>query len=65
MNKIDVNFYPGWTRKSVTFTIDDGNIPMDRKFISIVSPGGIKGTFNLNSNKMNDMTPEEYREFYK
>ena len=65
MTKIDVNFYPGWTRKSVTFTIDDGNIPMDRKFISIVAPGGIKGTFNLNSNKTNDMTPEEYREFYK
>ena len=34
-HKIDTKFYPGWTRKSITFSIDDGNVPMDRKFIEI------------------------------
>ena len=64
-NKIDLNFFPGWTRKSVTFTIDDGNVPMDTKFLDIVRPAGILGTFNLCSHWMNKMSPEEYREFYR
>ena len=62
---IDKNFFPGWVRKSVTFTIDDGNIPMDRKFLEIVKPAGILGTFNLCSHILGYMTPEEYREFYR
>lgn len=62
---IDKNFFPGWVRKSVTFTIDDGNIPMDRKFLEIVKPAGILGTFNLCSHIMGYMSPEEYREFYR
>ena len=65
MKKLDVNFFPGWTRKSVTFTIDDGNVPMDRKFLSIVKPKGILGTFNLNSNRMGDFDAAGYREFYR
>ena len=62
---IDKNFFPGWVRKSVTFTIDDGNVPMDRKFLEIVKPAGILGTFNLCSHILGYMTPEEYREFYR
>lgn len=57
--------YPGGARKAISFTIDDGNLPMDRKFIDIVKPAGIKGTFNLCSDHLNVMTPEEYREFYQ
>ena len=45
--KVDKNYYPGFVRKSVTFTIDDGNLTLDEKFISIVKPAGISGTFNL------------------
>ena len=56
-------YFPGWTRKSLTFTIDDGNIEMDTKFLSIIKPSGIKGTFNLC--KPDRLSPEEYREFYK
>ena len=63
--RVDLNFFPGWTRKSVTFTIDDGNIPMDTKFLEIVRPAGILGTFNLCSHWMDKMSPEEYREFYR
>ena len=60
---IDKNYFPGWVRKSVSFTIDDGNVEMDKKFIDIVRPAGILGTFNLcYSDKM---SPEEYREMYQ
>ena len=59
MKNIDLNFYPGWTRKAITFTIDDGWLEMDRKFLSIVRPYGVKGTFNIsshNATKHNDPT---------
>ena len=64
-HEIDVKFYPGWTRKAITFSIDDGNLPMDKKFIDIVEPYGIKGTFNLCSERLSKMSPEEYRDFYR
>ena len=35
MKNIDINFYPAWTRKAITFTIDDGNLVLDRKFLDI------------------------------
>ena len=62
---IDVNFFPGWTRKSVTFTIDDGNVGLDRKFLDIVKPAGLVGAFNLVSSITETLTPEGYREFYR
>lgn len=45
--KIDANFYPGFVRKAVTFTIDDGKIDTDTQFLNIVRPSGIIGTFNI------------------
>ncbi len=65
MRIIDKNYFPGWVRKSIAFTIDDGNIELDKKFIDIVGPAGIKGTFNIGSPKLDKYTPEFYREFYK
>ena len=62
--RVDKNFYPGWVRKSITFTIDDGNIELDKKFIDIVKPYGIKGTFNLCSPNLTKYTRDFYREFY-
>ncbi len=58
-------FFPGYTRKSITFSIDDGNVMYDRKFLDIVKPCGIKGTFNLCSHSMKGMTKEEYVKFYE
>ena len=46
MSKISV-FYPSFTRKALTFTIDDGNMTYDRKLLDILAPVGIRGTFNL------------------
>lgn len=65
MKQLDFNFYPGWVRKSMTFTIDDGNIAMDEKFLSIVKPAGIIGTFNLCTPLKKTMTAEDYRAFYR
>ena len=56
MKNVDINFFPGWVRKSVTFTIDDGNIKMDKKFLDIVKPAGILGTFNLH--RVDALSPE-------
>lgn len=62
MKRIDQAFYPGWVRKAISFTIDDGNIAMDEKFLSYVKPAGIKGTFNLCAPW--HLSPEEYRAMY-
>lgn len=64
MKQIDLNFYPGWVRKAITFTIDDGNINLDRKFLAITEPAGLRGTFNLNPPLWRG-TFEDYRAFYR
>lgn len=59
-------YFPGWIKKALSFTIDDGNLRLDKKFIDIVRPGGITGSFNLcGLDRMSNLTPEEYREFYR
>ena len=62
---IDVKFYPGWTRKAISFSIDDGHVEPDKRFLDIVEPYGIRGTFNLCADRLTAMSPEEYREFYR
>lgn len=62
---IDKNFFPGWTRKSVTFSIDDGNFRLDTKFLEIMRPKGFKGTFNLVSSYINPNEGEKWRELYR
>ena len=57
-------FYPSFTRKALTFTIDDGNFKYDAMLLDILKPVGIKGTFNLCSNI--HAGKEDYtREFYR
>ncbi len=56
--------YPGFTRRALSFTIDDGNIPMDERLLSILRPHGIIGTFNLCSHNMT-REAEFYRELYR
>ena len=61
---IDVNYFPGFTRKAITFTMDDGNVRLDKKFIDIIKPYGFFGTFNLTSADKHGYTPEDYRRIY-
>ena len=66
MKNFDLNFFPGWTRKAITFTIDDGWLDMDTKFISIVRPYGIKGAFNISSHNVTKYNnPELIKETYR
>ena len=62
---VDKNYFPGFVRKSISFTIDDGNVVLDKKFIDIVNKGGIKGTFNLCLPDLKNHTSEFYRELYR
>lgn len=57
-------YYPGFVRKAISFTIDDGNVVLDKKFIDIVRPHGIVGTFNLCSPDLKKHTAQFYRELY-
>lgn len=57
------NFYPGWAKKAVTFTLDDANQTADKKFIDILKAAGMKATFNLKTDGLNS-DPEKVRELY-
>ena len=47
--KVDKNYYPGFIRKAVTFTLDDGYYQHDKKVVDILKPAGFTGTFNINN----------------
>ncbi len=57
--------YPGYSKKAITFTIDDGNLTYDAMMIDILRPHGIKGTFNLCAPDLERMSAEGYRELYR
>lgn len=63
MKKIEV-CYPGYSKKAVTFTLDDGNLQFDKKMIDTVAPYGIRGTFNLCSVDLEKLSADGYRELY-
>ena len=47
MNR-NVMRWPGFLRKAVTLSYDDG-VVFDKRLISIMDKYGLKGTFNINS----------------
>ena len=63
MKRISV-VYPSFSKKALTFTIDDGNLAYDEIFLGILKPVGIKGTFNLCSN-LHKGKEELSRELYR
>ena len=59
-------YFPGFTPKTITFSIDDGSVKYDKIFIDTVAPAGIKGTFNLYFDRVEiSLSDEEYRELYR
>lgn len=44
------SFYPGWTKKAVTFSYDDGNASADDKMTALLRDANMKATFNLVTN---------------
>ena len=57
--------YPNFSNKAITFTIDDGNIPLDKIFIDYVRPAGITGCFNLCGHYSYELSDSELVEFYR
>ena len=66
-NTIISKYYPGFVKKAISFTIDDGNYPLDKKLMDIVGPAGITGAFNLcgDDRRPSGISDEEYRALYK
>jgi len=62
--------YPNWKEKALTFSYDDGNIK-DRDLVELFNKHGVKGTFNLNSDKFFEngadynISNKEIAELYK
>ena len=50
---VNANYYPGFTRKAVTFSIDDGNATFDKILLDLYNKYGYKATFNLNGSVSN------------
>ena len=66
MNKIYC-CYPGGKHKALTMSYDDGRI-QDRRLIRIFNENGIRGTFHLNSGRLqeeNRIHPEEIPDLYR
>jgi len=64
--KIELLF-PGGKEKAVIFSYDDGMIA-DRKLVKLMNAYGIKGTFHLNSNKLDTkgyLTSNEIKTLFK
>ena len=53
--------WPGFRRKAVTFSYDDG-MRNDRRLVALLSRHGLRGTFNLNSGKLSpdDAAPDAW-----
>ena len=49
--KRNIMRWPGFKRKAVTLSYDDG-VVFDRKLIEIMDKYGLKGTFNIGSGEM-------------
>ncbi len=65
--KIGFEFYPGGKRKAVTLSYDDGR-DYDRRLIEIMNKYGVKGSFHLNSSRIDVegfVTREELTTLYK
>lgn len=54
--------YPNYSKKALTFTLDDGNVRADAPMIEQLRAAGMRGSFNLCHTA--SLTPEEYRELY-
>lgn len=52
--KIDTNFYPGMTRKAITFSYDDGNENYDPYLLRLMNQYGYKGSFMIPNGRSAD-----------
>lgn len=56
-----LNLFPGAKKKALTVSYDDGTIH-DRRFVEMLNANGIKGTFHLNSGRLDKKNKVEEKE---
>ncbi|MBO5198415.1 MAG: polysaccharide deacetylase family protein [Lachnospiraceae bacterium] len=56
--QVKLNLFPGGRRRALTMSYDDG-VVYDRRLVEIFNQYGIKGTFHLNSGRLNLANMEE------
>lgn len=65
--EVDNTYYPGFVRKAITLSYDDGPQYSDKTMIDYMNQYGVRGTFNLNATKFNGMSTtdiDSYVELY-
>lgn len=55
--------FPGFLDKAVTLSYDDG-VPADERLIAVMSAHGLKGTFNLNSFRLDEGVSDRVKNLY-
>ena len=55
--------FPGFLNKAVTLSYDDGR-PADERLVAVMSAHGLKGTFNLNSFRLDDNLSDRVKNLY-
>ena len=63
-HSVDFHYFPGFVRKSLTFSLDDGNVRWDKETAELMRSVGIRGTYNLCSSNLSAFDAEGYRAFY-
>ncbi len=53
---VDTKYYPGWTRKAITFSLDDGSDYFDPLLIAILNEYGMRASFMLPRSTEYDVT---------
>lgn len=56
---LDTEYYPGYTKKAVIFSYDDGYAVGDKAVINILNAKGYKGTFNIISSHYDSYSESE------
>ncbi len=59
---LDTEFYPGFTKKALIFSYDDGSMPGDKSLIEHLNAAGYVGSFNIISSHWDTLTESQLEE---
>lgn len=59
---LDTEFYPGFTKKALIFSYDDGSMPGDKSLIEHLNAVGYVGSFNIISSHWDTLTESQLEE---
>ena len=62
IKNLDTEFYPGFTKKALIFSYDDGSMPGDKSLIEHLNAVGYVGSFNIISSHWNTLTESQLEE---